>query len=182
MRLKPLFPLPLFAFVLLGCSRLDCYSSFDQTEPYNWGGAKEAPFSCRCDSFAINVGVGTDSRWRIVGPPFVPLLPYPISWDGDRVKVTLLVEPNPRYPKCEVPDLVIYPTGCNVQLKPVKTGILSQYPERFWCEWDFDVSGHLSDTLQLVFPSKYNGCDLPSLTLHRTRRIKYESLEFPGNN
>ena len=49
------------------------------------------------------------------------------------------------------------------------------------CNYEFDLHGYSTDTLDIIYTEKYNGCNLPVVTFFATSSRRYIPLDFPSH-
>ncbi len=170
---------------VFGCSTIDITGGYEQSDPplpehRALAEGEYTPNICNCDSLSVSGGLGWNTFWRIVGPPFIPLIPLPIMTGRSKVTAFIEVRFNRTDQIREMPEVLIHPIGRDTCLKPIEAKISWRDTTRIWCKYRFDLHGFSSDTLQLAFPSKYYSCDIPSVTFYATTVTEYNPLWIPN--
>ena len=152
---------------------IDWYRSYDKCEP-----CENGEYVCQSDSGSFLMHFNGRTSFRMVGPPYIPLIPIPM---GSSKRIYVFVSPkyDSIYHFPDSPEFALRQKGSTVLINPVRTDTSGNRLKPCSYRFLFDIGEYSPDTLEVVFLQKYLGCDLPSVTFIATKKTEYKPFVIP---
>lgn len=159
---------------IYGCSRIEFYNVYDQCQPPYERGV----YVGQCDSGSFELHIANTMSLRMTGPPLIPF--FPVHPDNPK-HIYIFVHPrsDTLFQVPDAPEFALRPQSSNVLINPQRVYQRGEHNYSYGCFF-FNIGQYSPDTLEVIFLTKYNGCDLPPVTFIASKKTEYEPFEFPG--